>query len=359
METFTLGSDMGDSLTIREVAQIAGVSIATVSRAVNRSGPVSREARDAINRAIEQSGFRPNNIGRQLKTARTHTIGVLVPSLKNPIFADALTGLEDTAGKAGYNVLLAASGYCAEKEVSAVETFLRSRVEGMVLTVADETRSRALDILGTSGIPYVLLFNPAGRVDVSSVSVDNRLAAYQLVESLIGLGHERITMIAGRLSESDRSVERQAGYLRALNNHGLPEGDIVEVGFENPDLASRVAELEQRRHPPSAYFCSTDMLAIAMIRALSALGKRVPDDASVVGFDGIAIGEHLTPSLATAVQPAEAMGDWAARHLLARIVSGESIVHQVFPHRIRSGESRGLPGRAFRRANSGKSSDMP
>jgi DNA-binding LacI/PurR family transcriptional regulator len=145
------------------------------------------------------------------------------------------------------------------------------------------------------------------------------------------------------LSESDRSVERRAGYEAALNDRGLAIQDIVEVGFENPDLGSQMAQLAARADAPTAYFCSTDMLAISAIRALSGLGKKVPDDVSVVGFDGIAIGEHLAPSLATAVQPAEMMGEWAARHLLARIEDDEATTNVILPHSIRTGESWGPP----------------
>ncbi len=328
-------------MTIREVAKIAGVSTATVSRAVNRSGPVSPEAREAIDRAIQQCGFRPNIIGRQLKTARTRTLGVLVPSLKNPIFADAVAGLEEAAGREGYNVLLAASGYRAEKELSVVEAFLGSRVEGLVLTVADDDRSRALHALDSARVPYVLMFNPADREDVSTVSIDNRRAAYDLVCSLVRDGHRRIAMIAGSLSESDRSAQRYAGYRQAIVDHGLPLEDIVEVKFENPNLSACLAGLVHRRDAPTAYFCSTDMLAIAVIRALAVLGARVPDMVSVAGFDGIAIGEHLSPSLSTVVQPAEAMGDWAAHHLLARLSGEASITRKIFPYRIRPGESVG------------------
>lgn len=334
---------MQRSMTIREVARIAGVSIATVSRAVNSSGAVSREARAAIDQAIRESGFRPNNIGRQLKTARTRTIGVLVPSLKNPIFADAIAGLERVAAESGYSLFFASSGYRAEKETAAVETFLQSRVEGMVLTVADENASRALDTLAATALPFVLLFNPAKRRHVSTVSIDNRRAAREIVDALLDMGHQRIVMIAGRLSESDRSVERRAGYEDALRSRGLPVPGVVEVGFETTDLAAQVGELDEREDAPTAYFCSTDMLAISAIRALSARGRRVPGDVSVAGFDGIAIGEHLAPSLATAVQPAEQMGEWAARHLLERIEGRQETTGMILPHGIRPGESWGPP----------------
>jgi len=328
------------SLTIKEVARLAGVSIATVSRALNNSGPVSTEAREAIERVVAESGFRLNAIGQQLKTSRTRTLGVLVPSLKNPIFADAVSGVEHIAEQSGFQVLLASSSYKVAKEKSAINTFLASRVEGMVLTVTDEqSSSDALAMLETARLPFVLMFNPRKLANRSTVSIDNRQAAYELVCELIGKGHRRIAMVAGNLSESDRSVERYAGYSDALAEHDLKPIDIVEVGFENPHLSDVVAELPMGENSPTAYFCSTDLLAISMIRALSQFGLKVPDDVSVVGFDGISIGESLIPNLATAVQPAEAMGNWAATHLVSRIEEGAPAQNVVLPHYIRQGES--------------------
>ena len=328
------------SLTIREVARRAGVSVATVSRAMNRSGPVSAESRKAIEQVVSESGFRLNAIGRQLKTSRSRTLGVLVPSLKNPIFADAVSGVEHIAEQAGFRVLLASSSYKVDKESSAIETFLTSRVEGLVLTVTDEESSHnALTLLESAGLPFVLMFNPCKIASYSTVSIDNRQAAYELVCELINKGHRRIAMIAGKLSESDRSVERFAGYQDALSEHGLSPCGIVEVGFENPDLSDAVAEMSASENSPTAYFCSTDLLAILMIRALSRVGLKVPDHTSVVGFDGISIGESLTPNLTTAVQPAEAMGNWAASHLVSRIEENAPAQNLVLPHYIRCGES--------------------
>ncbi|OED40782.1 hypothetical protein AB833_11005 [Chromatiales bacterium (ex Bugula neritina AB1)] len=328
------------SLTIKEVARRAGVSVATVSRAMNSSGPVSTEAREAIERVVADSGFRLNAIGRQLKTSRSHTLGVLVPSLKNPIFADAVSGVEHIAEQAGFRILLASSSYKISKEKSAIETFLTSRVEGLVLTVTDEQSSHAaLELVEHANLPFVLMFNPCKSNSHSTVSIDNRLAAYELVCELISKGHRRIAMIAGNLSQSDRSVERHAGYEDALYDHGIDPIDIVEVGFEKPELSDAVMNLAIGQDSPTAYFCSTDLLAISMIRALSALGRAVPDDVSVVGFDGISIGESLTPNLATAVQPAEAMGNWAASHLISRIEEGAPAQNLVLPHYLRHGES--------------------
>ena len=319
------------------------MSVATVSRAVNQSGPVSLQTRTIIDRVISESGFRPNSIGRQLKIARTHTIGVLVPSLKNPIFADAVNGIEYAAEQKGYNVLLASSGYSEQRESAAVETFLRSRVDGLVLTVADEENSQALDSLSATKVPFVLMFNPVKNSSYSTISIDNRKAAYDLVCSLLELGHRKIAMIAGKFSESDRSVERQAGYRDALQSHSVNEVSITEVGFENQDIGEQIKSLHQVHNPPTAYFCSTDVIAIATIRALTQIGKNVPADVSVVGFDGISIGEWLTPSLTTAVQPAEQMGEWAMQHLIERIDYDEPITNLVLPYELRHGESLASP----------------
>ncbi len=334
---------MKNHLTIKDVALEAGVSIATVSRAMNDSGPVSKAARHAIDKVVAASGFRLNSIGRQLKTARTHTLGVLVPSLKNPIFADAVAGIEQSAERLGYRVLLASSRYIQAKEVSAVETFLSSRVEGLVLTVSDEEGSDALRLLSATQIPFVLMFNPCKENSYSTVSVDNRKAARELVSDLIGLGHRRITMVVGNLSESDRSVERCGGYKDALRQGYTDPASVIEVGFENPELDQAIADLIQSSSPPTAYFCSTDLLAISTIRSLALRGIKVPQEVSVVGFDGIAIGEYLTPSLTTVVQPAEKMGEWAATHLIGRIDDGDSVRNLVLPHHIRKGESSGIP----------------
>ncbi len=318
---------------------MAGVSVATVSRAVNGSGPVSLETRAIIDRVINESGFRPNSIGRQLKTARTHTIGVLVPSLKNPIFADAVNGIECAAQNKGYNVLLASSGYSTDRESSAVDTFLNSRVEGLVLTVADEEKSQALSSLSSAGIPFVLMFNPVKNSSYSTISIDNRKAAFELVCQMLKLGHRRIAMIAGKFSESDRSIERQAGYQDALRHYGIDQVLITEVGFENQDVSEQINALHEAKNPPTAYFCSTDVIAIATIRALTQIGKNVPTDVSVVGFDGISVGEWLTPSLTTAVQPAEQMGEWAMQHLIERIDEDVPVKNLVLPHQLRQGES--------------------
>ena len=325
--------------TIREVARRAGVSVATVSRVMNGRGSVSERTRRTVGEAIRDTGFRPNVIGRGLKTARSGTLGVLVPSLRNPIFADAVHGIERAAEAGGYRILLTSSNYLPGKEVAAIDVLLCNRVEGLVLTVADESSSQALEILDRSNVPFVLVFNPAGCAKHSVVTIDNFAAARDIVSRLVRMGHRRIAMIAGDSEASDRSNLRRAGYERALADAGLRPGPIIEVSFDSRGLERHCRALLSCDPAPTALFCSTDMLAIGAIRGFAALGLKVPDDVSVVGFDGIEVGRCMSPSLATVVQPAEDMGARAVEHLLERLNAGAPATNLTLPYRLRHGES--------------------
>ena len=329
--------------TIREVAKRAGVSVATVSRVMNDRDPVSEGTRQRVWEAIRETGFRPNVMGRGLKTARSGILGVLVPSLRNPIFADAVQGIERAAEVGGYRILLTSSNYLPEKEVAAIDVLLGNRVEGLVLTVADESSSPALDFLDRSHVPFVLVFNPARAGDHSIVTIDNYAAARDIVSRLVQMGHRRIAMIAGDSEASDRSSLRRAGYERALVDSGLRPGPIIEVGFDSRDLLRHCRFLLSCDPAPTALFCSTDMLAIASIRGFAALGLRVPEDISVTGFDGIEVGQCMSPSLATVVQPAEEMGMRAVEHLRDRLDAGAPAGNMTLPYRLRHGESWARP----------------
>ncbi len=349
---------MGKAPTIRDVAAAAGVSIATVSRVINGRNVTSVPVVKAVREAICATGFRPNMIGRRLKTARTSTLCILVPSLKNPIFADAVHGMESAAEAAGYSLLLTSSGYLPTKETAAIELLLANRVEGIILTVANEARSPTIALLRREKIPFVLVFNPPLRKGVSTVTIDNRAAAYAVVERLIALGHRRVAMIAGAFQASDRSGLRRAGFEDALTEHGLRPGPVVEVGFEALDLTDHCRRLLAAADPPTALFCSTDMLAIAAIRSLRRLGLGVPRDVSVAGFDGIAAGEWMSPSLMTVRQPAEAMGVEAVRHLLARLADGVPPQHVELSYELCAGESCGPPPTGGARAHRGHQVDV-
>jgi DNA-binding LacI/PurR family transcriptional regulator len=325
--------------TIRDVASLAGVSIATVSRVINRPGTTSEATANRVRDAIEKLGFRPSQVGRSLKTARSRTIGLLVPSLANPVFAESSAGVETAAAAAGYSVLLTASHYDAGREVVAVETLLAHWVDGLVLTVSNCDCSPILDRLDEQRVPYVLLYNHPQGHERAAVTVDNVAAAAEAVGALIAGGHRRIAMVAGQRGASDRSTLRHQGFQLALARAGLPIGRFEEVDFEAPALAAVVDRLFDVPEPPTALFCGTDMVAMAAIRALVDRGFTVPDDVAVVGFDGITLSALVSPSLTSVVQPVREMGEVAVQALIDLIDGKGARVVRKLPHRMRPGES--------------------
>lgn len=330
--------------TIRTVAAHAGVSVATVSRVVNGLAPAHSPATRRVREAIDELGFRPNRLGRGLKTARTSTVGVVIPSLANPVFAGAVQGVQAAAREAGYAVLLTATNYARDAEPDAVETLLSHNVDGLILTVAKADDNELLDELDARGIAYVLLFNQPSEPDRAAVTVDNVAAAREVVDVLERLGHTRIGMVAGRFDSSDRARLRWLGYDDAMLRAGLEPDPVIEVPFDAEDLTEAVREALSAETPPTALFCTTDLIAVAVLGAIHRLGLEVPRDLSVVGFDGIAITAAMRPQLTTVVQPTERMGR-EAFGLLARLMSGGDPAAGsralLLPHELRHGETIG------------------
>ena len=326
--------------TICDVAEHAGVSIATVSRVVNGSGSVSTTMREQVEQGIKDLKFRPNMIGRSLKLTHTRTFGVVVPTLSNPVFADMVSGVQEDARLAGYSTLMTFNEYQESEEEAAVETMLNNRVDGLILTVANVDDSPLCDRLDAENIPYVLLYNQPLKSHRCAVSVDNVAGGARVAEEFIHLGHKHSGVIAGRFGASDRSRARYTGFADYFKSHGLREPVLVEVDFSKANVQAAVAELLSCTRPPTALFCSTDLLAISVIGAITTLGLNVPGDISVIGFDGIDVGKLMRPSLATISQPSRQMGRIAVRMLLNRLGGGEETVH-LMPFKFHPGESAG------------------
>jgi DNA-binding LacI/PurR family transcriptional regulator len=331
------GPDMPRALTIRDVAARAGVSIATVSRVMNQSGAATPATASRVREAISELSFRPSQIGRSLKTSKSRTIGVLVPSLVNPVFAESVAGIELAAQRAGYSVLLATSHYDREREMTAIETLRAHWVDGLILTVASADNSPSLDLLDASAVPYVLIYNQPRRLDRAAVTVDNVAAAREAVASLIALGHRRIAMLAGVRAASDRTILRQEGFEAAMRAAGLIPGLTMEVDFEVLNAERAVATLFDAPEAPTALFCGTDLIAMAAMKALSARGLSVPKNVSVIGFDGIAFGAMLQVPLTTIEMPVHAMGERSVEQLLAQLNTQAAPETLLLPHNLRAG----------------------
>lgn len=317
------------------------MSIATVSRVVNGNGKIRTETAKRVQTAVEDLGFRPNAVGRGLKTARTQTLGILLPSLSNPIFAEVAEGAQERARAAGYSVFITCNNYDPAVEYRAVETMLSHRVEALILTVADAESNKQLDRLRQEGIPHVLLFNQPSNGSRSVVAVDNVAAGRLVVEEFMQLGHKRLGMIAGRFVTSDRSRARCEGFVFGAAARGLSCPQVIEVDFVEGRVASAIAQLFTGANVPTGLFCSTDLLAISVMSALRDLGLRVPEDVSVIGFDGISFGLHCHPTLATVVQPSRDMGRTAVQHLLERLNNNVTTEAYLLPTIFRNGGSLG------------------
>jgi DNA-binding LacI/PurR family transcriptional regulator len=335
--------EIARAFTIRDVAARAGVSIATVSRVMNQSGAATPATATRVREAISELGFRPSQIGRSLKTSKSRTIGVLVPSLANPVFAESIAGIELAAQRAGYSVLLATSHYNRHRETAAIETLRAHWVDGLILTVVSADDSPSLDLLDAAAVPYVLIYNQPHRSDRAAVTVDNVAAARDAVASLVALGHRRIAMLAGVRAASDRTILRQEGFEAAMRAAGLTPGQTLEVDFEALDAERAVAALFDGPEAPTALFCGTDLIAIAAMKALSARGLSVPKDVSIVGFDGIAVGAMLQVPLTTIEMPVHAMGERAVEQLLRQLNAHAAPETLLLPYVLRAGATTSRP----------------
>ncbi|UDM53934.1 substrate-binding domain-containing protein [Cupriavidus sp. MP-37] len=315
--------DTAGGATLIDVAQAARVSLATASRVFSSPHLVRDSTAQRVREAARRLSFRPNLLGSKLRAQQTRMIGVMLPTLENAVFAECWHGIEEAALAGGYSLMLVTSGYDPARERERMEYLLRHRVDGMVLTVADAARSTVLDQLDGEDVPYVLAYNQAGpRGRRHSVSVDNRRSACAGVEALIAAGHCRIAVVSGAFVASDRARQRFAGYQDAMRAHGLTPAAPVCLPSHTASHAEQIRALVRAHDAPTALFCTNDLLAIGVISDLRRLGLSVPRDISVLGYDGIALGNVVEPPLATVVQPNAQIGASAVSRLLARLNDG-------------------------------------
>jgi DNA-binding LacI/PurR family transcriptional regulator len=332
-------------MSIEAVAREAGVSVATVSRVFNAPHLVRPPTRERVEDIARRLGYRPNASAQTLRTQRSRVIGVVLPTLQNPVFAECLEGIADSAAQAGYSIIPCTTSYRTADEESAVAALVSRSVDGVILVVADPAASPAIAQLTRAALPYVLAYNRHARHPC--VSVDNEGAVADAVQRLVAAGHRRIAMVSGQLSASDRAGQRHRGFVRGLQACGLPAGPLLELPFME-HAVQQLTDLLRAPGRPTAIFCSNDLLAIRTVRAAHGLGLRVPADLSVVGFDGIELGCDLTPSLATVVQPNRDIGVHCVRLLAGAIATGAPLAARASvtpPHTFRAGESLGPPPR--------------
>lgn len=328
-----------DPVSILEIARRAHVSPATVSRVFNRPEKVSAATCEQVRAICNELGYRPNASARTLRTHRSRVLGVILPTLTNPVFAECLQGIAQATAALGFSIMPATTDYRVEAEQEAVSTLQSFGVDGTILVVSDAETSVALQTLAQRYSPYVLIYNRHPCHPCVSVAGDTALC--ELVHELVQLGHRRIAMVCGQLDASDRAQQRHAGFMQGMHMTGLTPQPLIQVPFVETAIDD-IAKVLRASSRPTALVCSNDLIAIRALRAAHECGLRVPGDLSITGFDGIRLGQDLTPTLSTVIQPNHDMGRQSVELLLRALRDGrqpaasESI---TLPYRFLRGES--------------------
>jgi LacI family transcriptional regulator len=318
--------------TLDDVARLAGVSTATVSRCLNLPDQVRLETRRRIEAAVAELGYTPNLGARALASRRTNTIGAVIPTMENAIFARGVQVLEEQLSAKGITLLVATSHYDVAREADQIKVLLGRGVDGLIL-VGEARPPEIYHLLRARGVPFVLVWTYREGAEHSCVGFDNRAAARSMAEHVLAFGHRRIGMIAGITGWNDRASERVGGVRDALEARGVPLGpsNLIESPYSfaaGAEATRRLAALSPR---PTAIICGNDVLAVGAIIALREMGLSVPDDISVVGFDDTDLATAVFPPLTTVHVPHRRMG-LAAAELLHRLItegSGGSIAFET------------------------------
>lgn len=290
--------------SIRDVAKQAGVSVATVSRALANPEKVSQKSLEKVNRAIKALGYRPNLLARNFRSARSHTIVILVPDITNPFFSQVIQAIEDKAQQRGYAVLLCDTRDSVKREQQYIQKVENKLADGLI-----QLRPERLDIESTERIPLVYSC-ACENLEGFKVRVDNSESAKTAVDYLVSLGHSKIGVITG-LADNAHSKERLLGYKKSLQEAGLELNEkwIFRGDFTLVSGQSCALEALKMKNRPTAIFCMSDQMAIGAIQVFQSQGLKIPNDISIVGFDDIPFSQHWFPSLTTVTQPYKAMGE--------------------------------------------------
>jgi LacI family transcriptional regulator len=342
---------------MKDVARLAGVSISTVSAVVNDRVPVSPARKKKVLAAMAALDFQPDAIARGLKTGKTNVIGVIVPDITNAFYPEVIRGVEDTARKAGYSVLLCDSNEEPGNEADHLNTLFSRRVDGILLACCMNSTTYAAT--ARRGFPVVFVDRIPPVSTERSVSSDNIHAGNMATRHLIELGHEKIAMLAGHLGLSTHR-DRLEGFRKAMQEFHLPirdeyliTGDIqTEGGFE------ATLQLLSLESPPTAIMVSNNKLLLGVLQRLDELKVRVPEQISILGFDDYIWNRYFNPSLTAVAQATFEMGK-SACELLLQIIDGKGETpanqHIRLPTELRVRRSTASPGISGSTRNGNKS----
>ena len=305
--------------TIKDVARMAGVSIATVSKYIN-GGNVREENLEAISKAIEELDYRVNPFARSLKTQRSRSIGILIPDVATPFFGTVLTSLDKVLREHGYHSLISCYSANHGLERDNLRFLISNGIDGLVYIPEDLMVDEFYELTANCNIPVVQIDRIIQGVASDAVLVNNTDAAYQAVSHLISKGHSRVAMITGPKSVLT-AKERQIGYLKAISDHGMIYDDTLFISDQNEFATGYrgCEKLMEQENRPTAIFATNYNITMGCITAARERGLRIPEDVDVFGYDCVDICTMLKPPLPVIQQPEEEIGRTAAMFLIERL----------------------------------------
>jgi len=303
---------------LADVARLAKVSTATVSRGLTLPHKVKARTLERVQQAASSLGYVAHGAARALASRRTQTIAAVVPTLDNAIFANTIHALQRRLDEAGYVLLLASHEFDADIEARVTRKLIERGVDGLVL-LGTTHHPEIYRMLEAHALPYVLTWAWDERGNHPCVGFDNHAAAQRITEHLLDLGHRRFAMVSGITAQNERAQERLAGVRAALAVRGLELQRVVEKPYTHTGGREGLRAVLAGSEAPTAVICGNDVLAIGAIAECHARGLKVPEDVSITGFDDMELAGMMKPALTTMRFPTAELGAYAANHLLMRL----------------------------------------
>ena len=306
--------------TIRDVAERAGVSVATVSHVINGTRKVASKTAERILRAMKELNYHPNAVARSLRTRSTRVMGVLVSDIANPFFASVVRGAEDVALDAGYSLIVCNSDESSDREAHYIRLFQQQRVDGILMSPVGDGLTDAVTRLCVEDVPLVFVDRCPATARADAVLSENAEGAHLATRHLVRAGHERIGLILG-IAGATTTEERLSGYQEGLAEMGLPfcEELVRYGGYRVDGGRTAMKSLLLVRDPPSAVFSTNNLMTVGVFQELLMRGVKIPGEMALIAFDDLVWAEMVRPRLTVVRQHPEDIGREAARLLLHRL----------------------------------------
>lgn len=328
--------------TLQDVADLAAVSTATVSRCLNNSGHVTEKTRLKVQQAIQTLGYSPNFGAQALAAKRTNTIGAIIPTMENAIFARGMQAFQETLAENGITLIIASCSYRPELEEEQIRSLVARGADALLL-IGQSRPAATYQFLARRNIPYVLAWAHKKESQHCYIGFDNQAAAQTITRQVLELGHRNLGVIVGLTRNNDRARDRITGIEHAIADYGAQTAplQVIEAEYTFQEGAKALDQLLANPTPPTAVICGNDVLAVGAVKRAKQLELAVPEDLSITGFADIEVSELIDPELTTVHVPHREMGIAAAKSLIAMLKTQTPVESHLLETRIVNRQSLG------------------